>query len=212
MKHPSNSKEFWDKRFSDIDFDYKSNIGNNILSIVNLLMKFNVSNVLDLGCGVGRISIAMARAGFFVHAVDISAEAIEIVRKWADEQSLPIETECSPTFEFCLPKESIDAVVCHSVLDHMPLEEAKQTMTNVEMFLRQSGVMFITFDGLEEDEDENQYEKLSDGSRKYISGFYEGMLWRFYTNDEIKKLCENFDIMEFKVLENGKREVWLRKK
>jgi hypothetical protein len=35
------------------------------------------------------------------------------------------------------------------------------------------------------------------------------MLWRFYTNEEIRVLSRGMGIIDFAVKENGKRDVWL---
>lgn len=49
--------------------------------------------VLDVACGRGRHSILMARAGFDVHAVDRSAEAIAELREVANQLGLAISTQ-----------------------------------------------------------------------------------------------------------------------
>jgi SAM-dependent methyltransferase len=50
--------------------------------------KFRVSNgamILDLACGIGRISINLAKAGYQVVGVDISALYLDFARKWAEQ-------------------------------------------------------------------------------------------------------------------------------
>lgn len=49
--------------------------------------------VLDVACGRGRHSILMARAGFDVHAIDRSAEAIAELREVANQLGLAISTQ-----------------------------------------------------------------------------------------------------------------------
>ena len=43
---------------------------------------------LDLGCGLGRHSILFGKNGFNVNCFDISKEAIERTRKWAEQENL----------------------------------------------------------------------------------------------------------------------------
>jgi len=51
---------------------------------------------------------------------------------------------------------------------------------------------------------------LKDGTRKYIKGKLKGMLWRYYTDEEIKELLKDFEILEFNIKKNEKREIWCR--
>jgi tellurite methyltransferase len=53
-------------------------------------LPFVRGRVLDLGCGLGNLSIAAARHGAEIVAVDTSATAIERIRKVAEEEKLNI--------------------------------------------------------------------------------------------------------------------------
>jgi SAM-dependent methyltransferase len=53
--------------------------------------KFRVRNgarVLDLACGIGRISINLAKAGYRVVGVDISPLYLDFARKWAEQDRI----------------------------------------------------------------------------------------------------------------------------
>ncbi|HEX9912162.1 MAG TPA: class I SAM-dependent methyltransferase [candidate division Zixibacteria bacterium] len=204
------NKRFWKKCFADSNFDFKLSPCENILEIIDRLKKYQAHKVLDLGCGFGRWIVALAQAGFQVKAVDISSEAIKKVQKWAEEEGLSIKTQVCSAQELVSENESLDAIICNSVLDHMPLAEAYKSMLNIKNVLKPGGIAYISFDGLEEDPKE--FVLLNDGTRRYISGKRKGMLWRFYNDEEIKNLCEKMEILEFRVKRNGKREIWVRKK
>jgi SAM-dependent methyltransferase len=47
--------------------------------------------VLEIGCGTGRVSLALAADGFRVTAVDIEPELIDVLRRRARERGAPIE-------------------------------------------------------------------------------------------------------------------------
>lgn len=83
-------------------------------------------------------------------------------------------------------------------------------MTNVIRILKPGGIAYVSFDGLEK-EDEREFVVLGDGTREYVNGEREGMLWRFYTDEEIRVLSRSMRILEFAVKDSGKREVWLRR-
>lgn len=152
----------------------------------------------------------MANAGFRVKAVDISSVAINKLQRWARNEGLSIDTEVCLAQRVNLISEEFDAVICNSVLDHMPYADAVKVIENIKKILKKSGIAFISFDG-EDKENENELVVLSDGTRKYIKGKRKGMLWRFYTNEEIKILCKDMEIDEFIEKCNGKRIVWIRK-
>jgi 2-polyprenyl-3-methyl-5-hydroxy-6-metoxy-1,4-benzoquinol methylase len=214
MKMPDVLKEnrrFWEKCFAHSDLDLKLPPSKNVLKIIKRLQKYQAQRVLDLGCGFGRWSMALARAGFQVKAVDISSEAIKRVQKWATQKGLSIETEVCSAQELVFKSESLDAVFCNSVLDHMPLVETGKTICNIQSLLKPGGIAYISFDGLEEEKKE-EFVMLDDGTRRYTKGEHKGKLWRFYTSEEIKTLCKDMEILEFTKESNGKREIWIRKK
>jgi len=206
------NRKFWDEIFKDSDFDYKNYRSDKILEVIKRLREYNVQRVLDLGCGFGIWSIALLKAGFKVTACDISKEAIKIVREWAQREGLSIDTLISPAQELEL-EGGFDAVICNSVLDHMPYKEAVKALQNIERILNPGGLAYITFDG--DREEEEDFVLLEDGTRVYTSGKRRGMLWRFYSNGEIKTLlesCRNMEIMEFVKRNDRRREVWVRRK
>lgn len=55
------------------------------------------------------------------------------------------------------------------------------------------------------------HEVLEDGSFKYIDGSRKGMIFKYYTDDEIYKLINGKELLYFNTTQNGAREVTLRK-
>jgi SAM-dependent methyltransferase len=151
----------------------------------------------------------LARAGFQVTAVDISPVAIAILKKWAQEEDLSIVIRLNTLQKF-RPKRVYDAVICNSVLDHLPHEDAVKVMAKIRTLLKTTGVAYISFDGLEKEE-KKEYRLLGDGTRFFIKGRYENMVWRYYTDDEIKGLLNGLIILQYRIQKNGKRSIWLKK-
>ncbi|MBP2134392.1 SAM-dependent methyltransferase [Methanomicrobium sp. W14] len=54
------------------------------------------SSVLDIGCGMGALSLPLAREGAAVTALDISATSLEKIKETAEKEGLSVDTtECS---------------------------------------------------------------------------------------------------------------------
>ena len=67
--------------------------------------------VLDLGCGTGRISLQLARAGYDVVGIDRSEEMLRVAqeRLWREGHRLPLSRQDMRSFSL---HKSVDAVVC----------------------------------------------------------------------------------------------------
>ena len=53
--------------------------------------KRNRKSFLDLGCGIGRHTILFAQNGFNTYAFDLSEEAVNATKKWAEELNLNVD-------------------------------------------------------------------------------------------------------------------------
>jgi cyclopropane fatty-acyl-phospholipid synthase-like methyltransferase len=210
-------KRFWEKIFASSEIDYNTLGKRDFSPIIEKLREEGVKRIMDLGCGFGLASIALAKAGFQVKAVDISSQAIRKLMVQASKKGLAIETVICAAQDVATD-EHFDAVIVNSVLDHMSFEDAGLTIQNIRLLLDEAGVAFLSFDGGEgkegeegEEGDAGDFTSLTDGTRYYTRGRCRGMLWRFYTNQEIKTLLKGFEVMEFRERDDGRREVWVRK-
>lgn len=77
--------------------------------------------VVDVGCGGGILSEAMARRGAEVVGIDLADEALEAARTHAEEQGVAVEYRCIGT-EVLADAEpgAFDVVTCMEMLEHVP--------------------------------------------------------------------------------------------
>jgi 2-polyprenyl-6-hydroxyphenyl methylase/3-demethylubiquinone-9 3-methyltransferase len=77
--------------------------------------------VIDVGCGGGVLSEAMARAGARVTGIDASSAAIEIARLHAEHSALAIDYRCEDAEDTAHREAaSYDLVTCMELLEHVP--------------------------------------------------------------------------------------------
>ena len=69
------------------------------------------SRVLDVGCGVGRHSLELARRRFHVVGVDISQGLIDVAREAAAKEKLAVECYCGDARELSFDQQ-FDAAIC----------------------------------------------------------------------------------------------------
>ncbi|WP_430883237.1 class I SAM-dependent methyltransferase [Fusibacter sp. JL216-2] len=102
------------------------------------------TRILDLGCGIGRHALAMARMGYLVTAVDFSQEALKALDKAGQKENLAIETIKRSYTEALFNKNTFDAVLSYNVLYHGTRLEFMKSMEICKSYIKPSGILFFT--------------------------------------------------------------------
>jgi tellurite methyltransferase len=115
-----------------------------VVSLVNNLNLAAVEKVLDLGCGLGRHSLYLTKAGFEVTAVDSSAEALSVLAKNASEGGYRINVIRGDYSQDLFVNECFDFVLAYNVLYHGFRDDFQKAISLIHQWLRPAGLLLFT--------------------------------------------------------------------
>jgi 2-polyprenyl-3-methyl-5-hydroxy-6-metoxy-1,4-benzoquinol methylase len=114
-------------------------------TVLQLATLAPLGRALDVGCGRGELSIALARSGFDVTGVDYSAAAIELarsVRDTAGELASRVSFLCEDVTRVALDG-LYDVAVAADVIEHLAPSELDRLYRAVAGYLRPEGLFVI---------------------------------------------------------------------
>jgi 2-polyprenyl-3-methyl-5-hydroxy-6-metoxy-1,4-benzoquinol methylase len=143
---------------------------------------------LDIGAGDGRHAIFLARSGFEVEAVDLSAEAVAKLQEVARRGRLPIKARVGDCGEPDCIRGPYDMIVADTVLGHFEMDVAELVGRRIAEGLAPGGWLFVT--------------TLSDDDPRESE--FAGLSWTYFTRNELVGLfpglrieqCEEFDTVD----------------
>ena len=101
------------------------------------------SHVLDVGCGGGLLSEALARAGAQVSAIDLAAELVKVARLHGLESGLKVDYQVKAVEVLAEEQPgSFDAVTCMEMLEHVP--DPAAIIAACAKLLRPGGRLFLS--------------------------------------------------------------------
>jgi len=99
-------------------------------------------NILDYGCGPGRIAMLLARLGYSVRGVDPSPSMIALA-SGLDAEGLRMTFEVGPQDADGLGRNAYDAIVCSSVIQYV--QDPGALLAKFHAALRVDGVLLISY-------------------------------------------------------------------
>ena len=170
-------------------------------AVVNLMAKTDrskVSKVLDLGCGIGRHSILLAKAGFSVTALDSSIEALEVMRKQTQEQGVRVKITQGTLAASLFPRNYFDLVIAFNVIYHGMRKDMEIAIATAHYWLKPGGLFFFTCPTRRDGKYGNG-EKVAPNTYKPMNSIHPGGIHYFSDENDIIDLTRNFAIKEKKI-------------
>ncbi|MEK7353263.1 MAG: class I SAM-dependent methyltransferase, partial [Chloroflexota bacterium] len=119
-----------------------------VTKIIKLMDIKPGASILDLGCGIGRISLEFARRGFRVTGVDRTTSYLEQARQLAEKEKLNIEFVHGDMRAFVRPDAFDSVVSTYTTFGYFedPADD-RRVVDNVYKSLRPGGTVLIDIHG-----------------------------------------------------------------
>lgn len=200
---------YWNKLFAGMSDAYRNlPMSQKAMDVSDFMIASGAAQVLDVGCGMGRWCLYMAKRGLTPTGVDIVERAIETAKRWADMEGVDAAFAVASATSLPFPDESFDGYVGSNLLDHLGLDNARKAVEEMGRVLRPGGVFFLSFDG--PDTEPSPHEVMPDGSWYFIKGPFTGLMWRYFSDEEVTDLLKGFELTGFTTTETGARWVFGR--
>ena len=99
--------------------------------------------VLDVGCGGGLLSEALARAGAQVSAIDLAPELVKVARLHMLESGVQVDYQVKAVEALAAERPgSFDAITCMEMLEHVP--DPASIIAACATLLRPGGRLFLS--------------------------------------------------------------------
>ena len=165
------------------------------------------SNLLDLACGTGELSVRLAEKGFAVTGADISSDMLSVAQNKAAEQGLSVffmEQDMSQLED--LPLFNIIGIFCDSLNYLQTEEQVVKTFKGVYEYLEEGGLFLFDVHSLYKMNHlfKNQTYALNDEDVSLIWLCYEGEYpdsvehdLSFFQLDEASQKYDRYDELHF---------------
>lgn len=159
--------------------------------------------MFDLGCGVGRNGIFLAKAGFAVVCIDISESALGIANAWVRKEGLTnVKLARGTMTDLPFNNGCFDAVISISVIHHALKKDIEQIIAEVYRTLRKSGLFFVNIASVE-DPRYGEGEEVEENTFRILEAFEEKRfeeLHHFFTKRETSEMFARFNELDVELL------------
>ena len=190
---------FWDRIWGSTEpsrlAEYASRFDMSEDPMIRYLKERGAVTVCDAGCGCGLYALKLARHGFAVCGFDISEAAVWLAKQLLSENGFPVrEFRRRIVLDSGCEDGQFDAVICRSVIDHLPLRDGAAAVRELLRIVRPGGSLLLTLDGRDAEYDSEPHTVDEDGDFLYKSGKWSGMVFHPYTPEEIGSLTAGYEV------------------
>ena len=109
---------------------------------LSLAEKYGSDGILDIACGTGTLTISLAKRGYSVTALDLSAPMISVTKEKLQKESLGAELHTANMTDFVIDRNFSLAIIARSGFMHLlTAKEQRQALMNIREHLTTNGVL-----------------------------------------------------------------------
>lgn len=182
---------------------------------IRTFTKYQIHTVCDAACGFGKYSALLYTKGFDVCGFDLAESSIHLTKQILHFLGMDSITQKYITADITqtpYATGAFDAVVAHAIIDHLPEKDAKTAINEMLRIVRNDGLVYLSFSGMEGSNETNNDTNSYDGNYPLHSLNRQGLLYRYYTDEELlTHLLPDYHILNFTTTKHGDRDLILQK-
>jgi len=158
--------------------------------------------ILDLGFGIGRHVILLARSGLVPFGIEGTRNGHQFCEAWLDREGLKAELEVGDVKELPWPDDFFDGVISWNVIYHGTVDDIRNTIDQVRRVLKMGGLFLLTLNstlndncGRGEEIEKHTYANMDKADGDHLHHYSD--------EEEVHRLFEDWEIEKVKK-EEGK--------
>lgn len=207
--------EYWDTVWKKEDIGQYRQYIKGYENIDNLMVrefkKHNCHTVCDAACGFGANSLILWSNGFDVWGFDISQDSVWITKQLLAAYGIRKEQfKTASLLNTEYPDHFFDAVAVRAALDHLSTDAFLRALKELQRITKENGLLYVSFDPLEPNDLQLEHIVLEDGSFLYTEKSRDGLLFHYYSNEEIQKAFQGYEILAMETDGRGNRHLVIK--
>ena len=166
--------------------------------------------VLDLGCGIGRHTVALARVGFAVAATDVSPSGLVICDAWLAHEGLSAALARHEMATLPFPDCTFDGLIAYNVIHHTTVAGMWRVLAEIRRVLRPDGRFYVTIASRDDSKIAGYRADVETGKCVEIEPFTfiylrdapgdKHLPHHYYDETELRALLADFAVDEFRLV------------
>jgi SAM-dependent methyltransferase len=174
--------------------------------VLSLLPRFKhegLNKALDLGFGLGRHSILLAKEGFEVYGIDTSPAGLQFALQWAEPEGVTLDLALGDMSQLPYTSDFFDLILAWNVIYHGTVEYIQRTVCEVERCLRPGGYLLCSLISTRHDQC-GVGEEIEKGT--YVISDHEEKSYphHYFDRAEVETLLRGFTLLECEDVVGGR--------
>lgn len=120
----------------------------DVVALSPRLKREKVKRSLDLGCGIGRHVIFMAKSGFETYGIDLSGHGIAHCEQWLAAEGLKANLTSKDMHTLPYKNDYFDFVLSWNVIYHTTRDCMSGILSEVSRVIRNKGLFYLTLNSI----------------------------------------------------------------